>query len=672
MISQVIGASFITAGKGVRSNSGIKIAAKTEHRNYSNVPVQDMLLAYQGLYGIKTAKSVTFGKSLAKVFNELNKQMITCRDINKGRNGEEVGHRIAVSELIDNIKEELPNTFDAIKTNIEVNRVKQKPNENGEILPDKITEARTQIKKMPTGILYEMAVRVPRDADKLPEARPDITQLIQIKENNNKDKKTYVLNTKGNLMSVMEDGDNVLLTNTGKIFEKSGGIEITALKKGNNFTPFITAPQEVIKRKPEESIGEGTEIVIGMEDGRFVPEIIDSIKTFINKIDSEEIVLPRFEAAENAKNIQLSMLAGGFGSRAEYTNASSGGIMHGEINGAQSTKGAFRTATGLTPMETTFISLHKAGLLDCSKGKLNIGGKIKFYLNKSGINKGNGGFTFDLYNKMDREGRKYLAIFPNDSMSRMPEATKKMAELMNSGTAAVAMIAKKVKAEDAIGNLGIMKLGKDGEILEFAEKPSPIPQGYEKDGMCLANTFQFAVSKEAFAALSVIEKYLPSGVGKESRDWSKTYTPILMALSQFDDLQVIRQKIQGLFKEYGNFEIPDEAVSEAKSLLKNQKIFAVPTDESWADCGTLNALYHTTMQIASNDFHLEDFERKHVLDSINTQTGLVASGPAQKREIEEKYDIDGQVMVVPQAKKVDSKIVDDLIKKGLIVVNEKN
>ena len=47
----------------------------------------------------------------------------------------------------------------------------------------------------------------------------------------------------------------------------------------------------------------------------------------------------------------------------------------------------------------------------------------------------------------------------------------------------------------------------------------------------------------------------------------------------------------------------------------------------------LNQLYHTTMQIASNDFPLEDFERKHVLDSINTSTGLIASTPEQKKEM---------------------------------------
>ena len=65
------------------------------------------------------------------------------------------------------------------------------------------------------------------------------------------------------------------------------------------------------------------------------------------------------------------------------------------------------------------------------------------------------------------------------------------------------------------------------------------------------------------------------------------------------------------------------------------------------------------MQIASGDFPLEDFERKHVLDSVNTQTGLVASSPEQKAEIEDKYDIEGQVMAVPKAKAVSGDIIDE-------------
>ena len=618
--------------------------------------------AYQAFHGINLAKTVSFGQGLASVLDDLHQPMVTCQDKSAGREGESVGYNIPVTALIDKYSSELPNVEDAVKTNIELSKTK-----------DTFVDARTQLKKTKHGYLYEMAIRQPRKIGKSADKTIPLTQLIQITQDGDIPEKTYLLNTKGKLMTVVEDGDDVLLTNTGFIFkkgEKNGNLHVRVQQKDNEFIPFVTTPQKVEQREITPSVGQGTEIVIGMEDGRFVPEIIDSLETFSKKINNGEIILKPFVANPQAQNIQLTMLAGGFGSRAEYTNASSSGIFHNAQDGAQSTKGVFRTATGLTPMETTFISLHNAGLLDCSKGNLGIGKNIKLYLNKSGINKGNGGFTVDLYNTMKREGRKSLAIFPNDSMSRMPVASAKMAEIINSGDAAVAMIAKEVKSEDARGNFGIMKLGKKNEILEFAEKPDPIPAGYEKKGKCLTNTFQFAVSQEAFGALATIEPYLPIGAGKEPRDWSKTYIPILMLLTQNDDINYITQHMtDAVGAEPGA--IPKYAVMQAKKLLGNQKIYAIPTDEAWADCGTLNALYHTTMQIASNAFPLEDFERKHVLDSINTQTGLVTSNPEQKARIENKYNIEGEIMVVPQAKKVDASIVDKYIKDGLISVNEK-
>ena len=643
------------------ANSNTLVSKPAFSGNYT---ATSLVNAYQAYHGINLAKTVSFGQSLSQAFKELNQQMSTCRDLSKGMKGESVGSRVHVSELVDKYYDDLPNDLDAIKTNIEVSSD-----------PDKgtVTEARTQLKKMPDGILYEMAVRKPRKTTDPVDKKLPLTQLIRITQDPKIPEHTYVLNTKGKLMAVVEDGNNVLLTNTGnftKITDEEKRLSVNATQKGNVFRPFIPDVQPVEKRVHTPSIGEGTEIVIGMEDGRFVPEIISSIKSFVDKVNNDEIILKQFVANPDAKNTQLAMLAGGFGSRAEYTNASSSGIFHGKQNGAQSTKGVFRTATGLTPMETTFISLHNAGLLDCSKGKLKIGDNIKFYLNQSGVNKGNGGFTVDLYNKMEREGRKSLTLFPNDSMSRMTEASRKMADIMNSGEAAIVMIAKEVKSDDAKGNFGIMKLGENNEILEFAEKPKTIPEGYEKDGKCLTNTFQFSVSKEAFGALAKLEPYFPAGKGKEPRDWSKTFVPILMSLTQKDDIEEITEDIAKVV-DAKEGTIPAEAVEEAKALLGDQKIIAVPTDEPWADCGTLNALYHTTMQIASNDFPLEDFERKHVLDSINTQTGLVASTPEQKAEIESKYIIDGQVMVVPIAEKVDSSVVKEYIDNGLITINEK-
>ncbi len=629
-----------------------------EKYNYSN---EQLVSALKAFHGVNTAKTVTFGRSLNSALDNLRSSMVTCRDLSKGMKGEPVGYHIPVSELVDEYNDELPQECDAIKTNITLNET-----------DDKITQARTQIKKMPDGILYEMAVRQPRNKDERVDKSIPLSQKIKITQDPFIEEKTYVLDTKGKLMAVIEDGRNVILTNAGDVTKITGSndrLKVNTEQLNNSFKPFIPKAQKVEDKEIKPSIGEGTEIVIGMEDGRFVPEIIDSIESFERKVNNGEIVLNQFVANPDAKNIQLVMLAGGFGSRAEYTNASSDGIFHNKKDGAQSTKGVFRTATGLTPMETTFISLHNAGLLDCSKGKLKIGDNIKFYLNASGINKGNGGFTVDLYNKMDRPGRKSIALFPNDSMSRLTNASANMAKLINSGNAAIAMIAKEVKTEDARGNLGIMKLGKDNEIIEFAEKPKVIPDGYEKDGKCLTNTFQFAVSQEAFDALSNLEPFFPAGKGKEPRDWSKTFMPIIMTLTQKDDINEIRNDIEKVVGAEKN-SIPLNVIEYSKGLLDGQKVYAVPTDEPWADCGTLNALYHTTMQIASNDFELEDFERKHVLDSINTQTGLVASTPEQKNAIESKYDINGQVMVVPKAVKVNPEIVDKYIKDKLITINE--
>ena len=357
------------------------------------------------------------------------------------------------------------------------------------------------------------------------------------------------------------------------------------------------------------------------------------------------------------------MLAGGFGSRAEYANASSSKIMHGKKDGSNLTKGCFRTATGLTPMETSFISLHKAGYLDCSKGNFGIGKNVKFYINDSGKNGGNGSFSVDLYNTMQRDGRKSLLILPNDAMSRIPVALSKINDKINSGEAAMVMVAKQVESEDA-HSLGIMKILDNGEIDDFDEKPPVFQPGYvDENGKCFANTFQFAVSKEAFDVLNMLEPVFAKkdkedeALGKknkESRDWSKTYTQVLLAITKYDNAIAMNKRI----KKKTGIDIPLSQLEVAKAMLGKQKIYAIKSDEPWADCGTLNALYDTTMKIASGEFALEDFERAHVLNSVNTQTGLVASTPEQKAQIEAKYDIDGQVMVVPKAKPADVDVIE--------------
>lgn len=573
----------------------------TDNIKRSNISNQSLISAYQAMNGIKLAKTVSFEGSMKAIFADLRKQLVTCKDLENGMPGEDVGSMISIKEWINKLADDFVSYDDAVKTTIPVTEKENKEDGTTTILP-----ARTQIKRQKYGdLMYEIVLRNPvtvnteeyKKYGEIPTRKvlvPPQQMRITLSPNNAPNgrvtsEEVYILETRGKLMSVVEDGKDVLLTNAGSIKKKSieeGELSIQAKQKGNKYVPFEfeIKPQEIRKREVKPSVGKGTEVVIGLENGRFVGELIKSIEDFSKKVESGQVLLDPFVEKEGAQNIQFAMLAGGYGSRAEYANASSSAIFHDKKGGAQSTKGVFQTATGLTPMETTFISLHKAGLLDCSK--LKIGENIKFYLNKSGVNKGNGGFTAELYDKMKRDGRKSLFILPNDSMSRLTGATDKVAELMNSGNAAIAMIAKEIKSEDAKGNFGIMKLNDDNEILAFAEKPKEIPEGYEKDGNCLTNTFQFAVSKEAFSALSEIEPYLYVGAGKEERDWSGLYVPIIMALTQEPDVEKIQERIYNLTAEKNektgemiSRNVPLDVIERAKNLVAGQKVYAVPTDE---------------------------------------------------------------------------------------------
>ena len=53
-----------------------------------------------------------------------------------------------------------------------------------------------------------------------------------------------------------------------------------------------------------KSIGEGTEIIIGMEEGRFVPETIKSIEDFIAKIDNNYSEMLEEEIREEGYYLQ--------------------------------------------------------------------------------------------------------------------------------------------------------------------------------------------------------------------------------------------------------------------------------------------------------------------------------------------------------------------------------
>ncbi len=667
MIQRVSSASY---SSNADKSQQVKVALPIKQNNNA-VPIKPqidggkMAVALRAQAFIPMSRTISFG-ALFDDFENAVKQIKVC-------NSEDVGSRIEIGPIINSSCKELVKYDDAIKTTNEITKDKEKGT---------FTEARTQVKKQENGdVLLEMAVRPPRPiGTKLKKGEyPENIQDIQFTVDTHKEfaEKAYIMNTKGKLTSVIEDGNNVILTNAGTVAKKgSNKFEFDAQTKGREFKSFSPVFPIVTPIKPELSEGTGSEIIIGMEQGRFCPEIVDSIRKFERKIQNGELVLPKFVAKEGAENVQVAMLAGGFGSRAEYTNASSDGIFHGVEGGAQSTKGVFKTSTGFTPMETTFISLHMAGILDCSKEKFGIGKNVRFYLNK-GANDGNGTFTMDLYKKTIQDHQKFEFIFPNDSISRMPNAISDVVSIMNEGNTAIAMIAKKVPSKEAAGTYGIMKLSDSNQIVEFAEKPKVIPEGYaDEDNNCLTNTFQFAVSNEAFDVLNLIEPYFSTALtGKERRDWSKHLVPTIMAISQYDSPQEMRKNLRQLSGQAKNDKyipfldsVPDQILLKAKNMLKGQKVVAVPTNESWADVGQLSSLYDVTIDIAKGNFKLLDFERANVLKCINPRTGLVTMSPEQKAEIEDKYDVSGEVIVVPKAQKVDSNTLKEF--SDYITVNE--
>lgn len=627
---------------------------------------------------VPMAKTVLYGNTFAAALSSKTKKMkITEKQ-------EEVGEVINVSEIIDFCKGNLHHHGDKVRETYILHDYKEPVTKRNMLVDAGIQLERIGSDDNNCNILYEMVVRPPRCKyeDYTPTVECTQKLFVSLKPCVNISERVFVMNVKGKLTAVVKDdyNKNVLLTNSGNVSLKNSKDLLVFTENSNSFEPFVpmVAPLN-LNKEIMPSIGDGGEIIIGMEDGRFNAEIINSIKEFEDMINNEEVVLPQFFAKKGANNIQMTMLAGGYGSRAEYTFAPADGIFHGIEDGAQSTKGVFRTPTGLTPMETTMISLHIAGLLDCSKGKFGIGKNVKFYLNKSGVNKGNGGFTIDLYNK-SISNQKCEFIFPNDSISRMPVAISEAADLMNLGKAAIAMIAKKVPDYEARDTYGIMKLSEENEILEFAEKPHEIEQGFaDSNNYCFANTFQFAVSRESFEALRLIDPYFSSSLkGSETRDWSKQLIPTIMVLSKFDTPQEMKSQLRVVAgmstnPDYIDFldSVPDEILLEAKSILKGQKVYAVPTDESWSDVGQLSALYENAMQIAKGEFKLLDFERHNVIRSVNTYTGLVAMTPLEKIKIEEKYDIFGQIMAIPEIKRVDQNILNHPGIKDAIIINER-
>ena len=650
----------------------------------SNYTSTSLVNAYKAYYGIPLAKTVSFGKSLEDSFRNNIEILESCKDKKNPGKAEKVAGKVSVNRIVEALFDDgnLSHANNSVKADVNYPYTKK-----GEV--EESSPIEMQLVKKPDGTLMFEIVDSPLTSQK-----------IQAKMDKGVPEEAYTLNTKGKMVAIVKDnnGMDMLITNAGRVLKskgEGGRLEVIAEQINsdgtrNDYMPFIVEDiPEVMQRTPGVSTGGGTELIIGMENGRFVPENIAETQSFIDRIESGEIVLQPFEAAPNAEKLMLTILAAGYGSRSEYANAASEKIFDGNDDGSDCTKGTFRTATGLTPMETTFVTLHNAGLLDCSKGHLAIGKNIKFYLNRSGVNRGNGGFTVDLYDVMkaqdsNNKDKKAVVILANDALSRMTKATIKMYELASSGQAAIAMIAKEVPANIARGKFGIMKLDENNRILEFAEKPKVIPEGYaDKNGNCLTNTFQFAISKEAFEALQLIEPFFPQDVkNKESRDWSKAYIPIIMTLTQNDDIDKMALLFAG--KAPGQKEndpvialklrttAPDfkEALRTAKGILGDQQVYAIPTGEPWTDCGSLNEYYKVVMDIASGAFKLEDFERAHVLESVDTRSGLIASSPEQLKRIQEKYQTAGQVMAVERAPKFDPSIVQDYIDAGLVAINE--
>lgn len=555
-------------------------------------------------------------------------------------------------------------------------------------------------------------------------------QVIQTPDAN-RDIDTYVLHTKGKTLAAVSDKDlgGVIMTNTGKIAKKqadkdSSTLSVKAYNAKNSFQPFVVKPKEIDPVNNNKGTGGvGAGLVIAMQDERYVAETMKSIEEFQQRVENGEIDFGPFSAAEGAKDTKIIMLAGGYGSRAEYANAASDRILHADnpdmSDKAQTNKGIIQLPTGLNAMETTFKTLHEAGIIDCSKGKFKIGEKVEFYINKAG-NKGNGGFTLDVYKKLKGTAKNFI-IVPNDAISRMTEATASLLKTATSGSAAMAMIAKMTDVKDAQGKLGIMAIDeklensetKAAPILEFAEKPKVVQDIYkvgEAKDKCLSNTFQFSVSEEAFEALDALEPFFPGKgtSGGESRDWSKCYTRIIKALTEIDDMSNLNKEVAEAMSQAievkpnkpkdGFKDEQDEVaatsvakkseteareafcsnmkqddkfnakLAELKEKLANQRLYAIPTSDSWIDAGNTNDLYHVLMQIASGDFILSNKERNRLLDCmeiveehepntgnlVHKAKGFVASTPELKKSIMEKYHVGGEVIAFENAKEVNA------------------
>lgn len=675
-ISQVSTTTTAQSANLQKQNAVQTKKAYAEAPNFTSVSNDKLTLALRALNGVQLAQTVSF-KGFNDIYHNLRSEMKSCTDEN-GEKGEDAGIRLNVTKLMKRSAADMPRPYDSMHMTVSTSKT-----EAGEGVFN-VVDTRMKVKRgLNDEFSLKAIVREPRpENSEDPGATANWIQKFDITQNPFKSGyQAFMLNTRGNLMGVIEDkAENVaLLTNSGSIVSKNqadGALKMIVENPKNQYTPFIPSVPEVADKPFEPSIGKGAKLVISMQDGRYTAETMKAIADFVNKVKSGEIDFGPFVQAEGADKAKIILLAGGYGSRAEHANVASDRIFHfnakdssdvrSEKKLGQTNKGIVKSPTGLNSMETTFKTLHDAGILNCSKDALEIGKNIEFYINASPVNRGNGGFTLDVYKNMKEQGIENYIVVPNDAFSRMTNATKDVLNFANTGKSAMTMIAKEVEPKDAIKNLGIMKIAEDGEILGFAEKPASIPEGYQlENGKCASNTFQFSVNKDTFEALTILEDCLANKVRtsekKESRDWSKCFTPIIMSITQNEDLEKIQKEVAKLLDTSVD-NLPIEKIQEVKNILADKKVTAIPTSEPWVDAGTLNAYYQTAMQIASGDFKLSATERNNALKCINTETGLVTNSPELRAKIENKYDIKGEVVVVEKAPYLDDNAVKNEFK----------
>ena len=324
MLSSISGVNF----NRVSQNSKVT----NSQNSIKHAPVSNNIgMSFEAAKALKfqnLARTINFGASLGKAIELHTKPMLTCGD-------ENVGEVVDVTSLLFDTQADRAIKGDAVKSTTKIGS--RYIRNQARALGDN-TFKNTQDNKFQMFVRGESAQDYDdRTEDYAQEITVNITPIN--KKGQGTREQIKVINTKGNkgdnFVTTVEDKNNILMTNQGTITKKDqskGLLEVTAKQKENKYDSFEVQMPKVIPNQVKPSIGDGAEIVIGMEKGRFVNEIKASIKEFVNKINSEEIVLPQFVAAPNAKDVQLIMLAGGFGSRAEYANAISERIIEGKYS----------------------------------------------------------------------------------------------------------------------------------------------------------------------------------------------------------------------------------------------------------------------------------------------------------------------------------------------------